>query len=60
MFLLNKLKKFGTREVALAVQSVLRLFRTGSFDIRTLTMLSRPMRKKNYDDFKRLVSESLG
>ena len=60
MFLMNKIKKYGTRDVALAVQFALRLFRTGAFDLRTMTMLSKPMRKKNYDDFKRVVSDKLG
>ena len=60
MFLMNKIKKFGTRKVALAVQSALHLFRTGSFDIRTMVMLTKPMKKLSYENFKTVVNEKLG
>ncbi len=59
MFLMNKIKKYGTRNVALAVQSALHLFRTGAFDLRTMTILSRPMKKQAYENLKYSVTEHL-
>lgn len=59
MFLMNKLKKYSQRQVALAVQSALHLFRTGAFDLRTMTILSRPMKKQAYENLKYSVTEHL-
>lgn len=59
MFLMNKIKKYGTRNVALAVQSALHLFRTGAFDLRTMTILSRQMKKQAYENLKLSVTEHL-
>lgn len=59
MYLLNKIKKHGIRNVALAVQNAFHLSRTGSFDIRTLTILMKPMKKKTYEAFKTLVTQIL-
>lgn len=59
MFLRNKIKKYGTRKVALAVQNALHILRTGSFDIRTMTVLKRPMKTQTYENLKLSVTEHL-
>lgn len=60
LFLLNKLKKYGTASVAEAVQRTLRVPVTRSFDLRTMIVLTRPMRKKKYEQFKEGVNARLG
>lgn len=55
-FLMNKIKKHGVRVTATAVQSAMHLSRTGSFDLRTMTALMKPMRRRVYERFKESVS----
>lgn len=59
LFLMNKEKRFGGRAVALAVQRALRLPKTGTFDLRTVTVLSRPMTKRKYGQLKEAVTAIL-
>lgn len=56
LFLFNKLKKYSASSVAESVQRTLHLFVTKSFDIRTMTILSKPMKKKHYEHFKEGVN----
>lgn len=52
---MNKLKKYGERNVALAVQSAFRLPHTGVFDLRTVIIIDS-LRKKVYEDMKEHVN----
>lgn len=56
LFLMNKLKKYDTASVAESVQRTLHLSVTRSFDLRTMVVLSRPMKAKKYKWFKDSVN----